>query len=115
MKDTLAHMAFWDGFRAEQLALMLAGRAAEVDYSDPDPINAREYAERGAWPLQQVVDEAQAARARFLALLASLTDQDLDRSFTVHPGYTFLSQHYFWYSVCAFHDLEHANSIEIRD
>src|SRR5512146_1005256 len=63
-KDILAHLAFWDSTRAEQLALLLAGRTAELITPGSDETNPRVYAERRAWPLSRVVSELQASRAR---------------------------------------------------
>jgi uncharacterized damage-inducible protein DinB len=82
-KDTLAHLAFWDDFRAGQLELLLAGHVDQITMPDTDARNARVYAKYHDWPLDQIVDEVQEARARLLAALDPLTDQDLDRSFTV--------------------------------
>src|SRR5512135_2913724 len=84
-KDILAHLAFWDSTRAEQLALLLAGRAAELMTPASEDTNPRVYAERRAWPLSRAVSELQASRARFLAVVEPIGDQDLDRVIDVPP------------------------------
>jgi len=78
-KDLLAHVAAWDDNHAARIEL-IPDRLAEIGRRpDRDVLNEQIFAERADWPLSRVVDAAQAARARFLALLATLSWQEICR------------------------------------
>jgi uncharacterized damage-inducible protein DinB len=79
-KDILAHVAAWDQLHADRVAEILAGRTDHIQLTgDREALNAALQAERRDWSLEHVLDEAQAARAHFLAQLETLAWADISR------------------------------------
>lgn len=108
IKDLLAHVAYWDTFFTESVALALAGRAAEVPDVDLDPRNAVVYAERRDWPLDLVLRTFGDARAGFLALFDRAPLELLDAEYPFGWGQASLRRCVTWRG---FHDRTHAAQI----
>lgn len=107
-RDLLAHVAGWDELFTERIERILAGREGEITRVDLDTRNAALYAERQDWSLTQALEACLTARADFLAALARLPDQELQRLRTFSWGETSARQ---WTGWRARHDAAHAAQI----
>ena len=79
VKDLLAHVAAWDELYRESMALVLAGRPAEVASVDLDEYNAAVHARRQGWTLSQALTAFIEAREAFLQTLSQVSDEQLHR------------------------------------
>jgi len=85
VRDFIAHLGALDVPIARWLEALAAGTAIDMGLSadgvpfDVDKFNDAEVAERRAWPLERVLDEAAANRAAVIAAIERLGDEHLDR------------------------------------
>lgn len=110
IKDTLAHLASWDGRRSEQLKLAVNNRANEIEPTDTDAINAALFEERHDWTLDEVLQALREGRTNLFVAIEPLRDEDLDRTFALPDGSTtsveaFVARRYN-------HDLGHVEPIK---
>ncbi len=82
VKDHLAHLAFWDDIRADEVIRISAGHDSAWSMTDEvdEELNAMSYGIRRALPLAQVRWELANSRQRLLDALAAATDRGLDAS-----------------------------------
>jgi hypothetical protein len=110
-KDLLVHIAAWDEFFAECMALALAGREAAIPDVDVDSRNTVLYAERRNWSLDRSLAAFLAARTEVLRVLAQASDEALHRPlrlpWAVAPegSVRLMAQWRGW------HDLNHATQL----
>ena len=110
LKDLLGHVADWEGFGAEGLRLMAAGRPPEVEaIEDVDAWNqAHTQARRGqSW--EQVWDDLHAARRALCDALKEMDEAALACSFRFPWGPE--GTPYQWAGVYFAHDREHARDL----
>jgi hypothetical protein len=109
-KEVLAHVAAWDENHASRVAAILGGRAQRIVRPNRDVLNAQMQVEHQTWTLEHVVRTAQVARARFLALIESLSWDDITREHATASGesYSIL----FLTRRRAEHDAVHAADIQ---
>jgi len=77
VKDVLAHMAAWDDIHAHRAELALAGREAEIVGVEADERNAKLFAQRRGWPLEQVVQTTIDSRQHFLKIVSTANAEQL--------------------------------------
>jgi hypothetical protein len=107
-KDLLAHIAAWDEVMARRVELVLAGCEEEIAIytgAEEDACNAAFHIERKNWTLAQAVATFQTARARFLAAVARLSDEEFDRQRSFTGGDASARE---WMEWRARHDAAHA-------
>jgi hypothetical protein len=108
IKDILAHLAAWDDFHTARAELALAGREAEIVSVETDERNARLYAERRNWSLDQVLKALTESRQRYLELLRGVSDEQLVRPIHLPGMETSVGRWAYWR---ARHDAAHAAEI----
>lgn len=91
MKDVLAHVTAWerrilDGFEAARRGEPPAGSGDGGTQDDTDRLNQQVFLKNHARPLVDVLAEARATHADYVALIESLSDRALAREFA--PGTT---------------------------
>lgn len=77
-KDTLAHIAFWDGELVDLLELAVRGVSVTPQVEDDDTINARVYHANRGRPLTDVAADFRQVYQRLLDHLAQLSDEQLN-------------------------------------
>jgi hypothetical protein len=88
-KDLLAHVAYWDRFRTDEMSKVADGRLAELQNltsDDMTPINAQVHQQFKEIPLENVIAILLKERGGFYALLERLSDVELHRRFTTPWG-----------------------------
>jgi hypothetical protein len=108
IKDLLAHVAYWDAYFADSVALALAGRASEVSDVNLDERNAQVSAERRNWSLAETLAECERARAGFLAVFGQAPVDLLDVEQPFGWGEASLRRCALWRG---YHDRTHAAHI----
>lgn len=83
IRDLLAHIAAWDEFHQERMALVLAGRADEISPIELHDHNAALHQAHQAWSMSDSVKALLAARERFLETLAEAPDAALHQSVSI--------------------------------
>ena len=80
VKDNLAHLAFWDDLRADEVTRISAGHASALRMSESDDraLNALAYRFRQDLSLQQMRWELQHSRQRLEDAIAAAGPQALD-------------------------------------
>ncbi|MGI8913990.1 MAG: DinB family protein [Chloroflexota bacterium] len=88
VKDHLAHLAFWDDLRADEVERISAGHASawRMAGDQDEALNALSYSLRRDLTLNQVQWELAASRRRLLAALSSITPRGLDASLYGEAG-----------------------------
>ena len=87
VKDILAHVAGWQREMAQALERMARGErpvAEGVDYSDPDPWNARFAGAQRLSPLAEVVEELVASKEAFVAAARQLPEDRFEEGRAAH-------------------------------
>ena len=87
VKDILAHVAGWQREMTQALERMARGErpvAEGVDYSDPDPWNARFAAAQRMSPVVEVVDELTASKEAFVAAARQLPEDRFEEGRAAH-------------------------------
>ncbi|MBC7234062.1 MAG: DinB family protein [Chloroflexi bacterium] len=107
-KDLLAHIAAWDEFHTQRVALLQVGQEADIPAVDLDEHNAVIHAQRRDWLLDRAVEACQSAREEFLQALASLTEEQLHRRLCLPWGETSARR---WAQNRARHDAWHAADV----
>ena len=110
-KDLLAHIAHWDDFSAHRIELILAGEEQRIESMDPEKLDRRNavvYEERRSWSLHQAVAACLDARVRFLACLARLSDDELNRVRDLPSGLAAIRT---WAEWRRRHDAEHGSQL----
>jgi len=85
VKDFVSHLATLDTVFTEQFQRAARGQMDELGRGDDgapfdvDRYNDAQVAARRDWPLERILQEAAANRAAFLASLASLEDEHIDK------------------------------------
>ena len=82
-RDLLAHIAAWDTFHQERMALALAGRADEITPIELHDHNAALRRSHQSWSLERSVAAVESARERFLETLAQVPDALLHRPVSI--------------------------------
>jgi hypothetical protein len=82
VKDHLAHIAFWDDLRADEVRRISAGHASawRMNGEQDDALNVVAYSLRTPLSLEQVRWELSTSRQRLLEALATATPRALDPS-----------------------------------
>src|SRR5215211_2321084 len=69
LKDLLGHLGYWDGVNAAKLEAELAGGTILEDDREEDVINAEQFAVRGDWSWDRIMDEVTRNSERRAGLL----------------------------------------------
>jgi hypothetical protein len=80
LKDVIAHISEWEGVAATRLELGLGLSATGADFEgmDIDERNRRYYERNRGRPFDQVVEREKETWKRFLAVVQSMTDEQLN-------------------------------------
>jgi uncharacterized damage-inducible protein DinB len=113
IKDLLAHIAFWDGFHANRMQMVVDGRIQEIieigDDADMDAYNAKLLAKQKVLPLEQAIARLQKERSGFMQLLKRLDDLELQSQIRLPWGWR--THMRVWAKWRYQHDAEHAGHI----
>jgi len=80
-QSVLAHVAFWDDFQTQRLQAVVAGKAARNTRTTPLLDNDQRAQVDAARPWDEIVAEAEAARAQLIAFAVSLSSDALDTAY----------------------------------
>lgn len=83
VRDLLAHIAAWDDFHRERMALVLAGKADEIAPIELHEHNEALHEAHQVWSLAESVAALGAARRRFLEMLAEAPDAVLHQPVSI--------------------------------
>ncbi len=109
-KDILAHVAYWEGFSAERLRTVLAGRAGEMVGVDDATQNPLVYAQRQDWPLCRVMADLARAHDSLILALDAASEEELERTHAAPWGPV---QAVRYVTISVEHDEEHVKQIQV--
>jgi len=90
-KDTLAHIAFWDGELLDFYELVLRGASISPQLEDDDTINARVYEANHNRSLEAVATDFRQVYQRLIERLKQTSQEQLDNSSPVVENWTLAS------------------------
>ena len=80
-KAALAHVAFWDDFQTQRLRTLVAGKTAQPARSAPPLDNDQRAEVDTTRPWDEIVAEAETARAELISFATSLSPDALDTAY----------------------------------
>lgn len=85
VKDFISHLGTLDTVMAQQIEALAKGVSDPLNEAgdkgfDVDAWNEKEVQKRKDWPVGEMLEEARTNRAAFLASVAKLTDEDIDKT-----------------------------------
>lgn len=109
LKDIFPHIGRWDETFAGWIALMQAGRGAEIQLLDDDVVNQTWHETHHDYNLEQGVAVFLKGRGGLWAALERLTDEEIEQPVTLATGRVTMVKR--WIAAAYRHDAQHAEEI----